>query len=113
MPYYGMPIGTDLEPVAFGFNRGVVTGMLRERLGFDGIVCTDWGLINDAEYLGQPMPARAWGVEHLSPLDRVAMVLEAGCDQFGGEPVPNWWWNWSSSAESARTELTSRRGGCR
>jgi beta-glucosidase len=88
MPYYGMPIGTELEPVAFGFNRGVVTGMLRERLGFDGIVCTDWGLVNDAEYLGQPMPARAWGVDHLSPLDRVAMVLEAGCDQFGGEACP-------------------------
>jgi beta-glucosidase len=88
MPYYGMPVGTDLEPVAFGFNRGVVTGILRERLGFDGVVCTDWGLINDAEYLGQPMPARAWGVEHLSPLDRAQMVLEAGCDQFGGEACP-------------------------
>ena len=30
------------------------------------------------------MPARAWGVEHLSPLDRVEMVLEAGYDQSGG-----------------------------
>ena len=41
-------------------------------------------MLNDAEYLGQPMPARAWGVEHLSPLDRVEMVLEAGYDQSGG-----------------------------
>ena len=88
MPYYGMPIGTDLEPVAFGFNREVVTGLLRERFGFDGIVCTDWGLINDVEYLGQPMPARAWGVEHLTPLERVEKVLQAGCDQFGGEACP-------------------------
>ncbi len=88
MPYYGMPIGTDLEEVAFGFNHGVITGLLRERFGFDGIVCTDWGLINDAEILGQPMPARAWGLEHLSPLDRVERVLEAGCDQFGGESCP-------------------------
>jgi beta-glucosidase len=52
MPYYGMPVGTALEPVAFGFNKGVITGLLRERFGFDGIVCTDWGLINDAELLG-------------------------------------------------------------
>ena len=88
MPYYGMPVGTELEPVAFGFNHGVITGLLRERFGFDGVVCTDWGLINDAELLGQPMPARAWGVEHLSPLDRVEMVLNAGCDQFGGESCP-------------------------
>ena len=36
-----------------------------------------------------PADARAsLGVEHLSPLDRVAMVLEAGCDQFGGEACP-------------------------
>lgn len=34
------------------------------------------------------MPARAWGVEHLSPLDRVEKVLHAGCDQFGGEACP-------------------------
>ena len=40
MPYYGMPAGTELEPVAFGFNHGVITGLLRERFGFDGIVCT-------------------------------------------------------------------------
>lgn len=88
MPYYGMPVGTELEPVAFGFNKGVITGLLRERLGFGGVVCTDWGLITDAELLGQPMPARAWGVEHLSPLERVERVLDAGCDQFGGESCP-------------------------
>jgi beta-glucosidase len=88
MPYYGMPVGTELEPVAFGFNHGVITGLLREGLGFDGFVCTDWGLINDAELLGQPMPARAWGLEHLSPLERVERVLAAGCDQFGGESCP-------------------------
>jgi beta-glucosidase-like glycosyl hydrolase len=112
MPYYGMPVGTELEPVAFGFNRGVVTGLLRERFGFDGIVCTDWGLINDAELLGQPMPARAWGVEHLSPLDRVAMVLEAGCDQFGGEACPELVVELVRTGRISRTESTSRYGDC-
>jgi beta-glucosidase len=88
MPYYGMPVGTQYEEVGFGFNRGVITGLLREQLGFDGIVCTDWGLVTDAEILGQPMPARAWGVEHLDPLERAALILDAGADQFGGEHVP-------------------------
>ena len=88
MPYYGMPIGTELEEVGFGFNKAVVTGMLRERYGFDGIVCTDWGLINDAAIMGAPFPARAWGVEHLSPRERMVKVLAAGCDQFGGEACP-------------------------
>ncbi|MEU0936507.1 glycoside hydrolase family 3 N-terminal domain-containing protein [Embleya sp. NPDC005971] len=88
MPYYGMPIDTEHEAVAFGFNKGVITGLLRERLGFDGIVCTDWGLISDANIMGRPMPARAWGVEDLSVPDRVSRVIEAGCDQFGGEHIP-------------------------
>ncbi|KAK8041944.1 beta-glucosidase D [Apiospora rasikravindrae] len=88
MPYYSRPIGTEYDPVGFGFNKGIVTGLLREELGFDGIVVTDWGLITDANILGQDMPARAWGVEHLTELERAAMVLEAGCDQFGGETRP-------------------------
>jgi beta-glucosidase len=88
MPYYGMPVGTEYEEVGFGFNKSVITGLLRERFGFDGIVCTDWGLLSDASIMGQPFPARAWGVEHLSVEDRMAKVLEAGADQFGGEAIP-------------------------
>ncbi|MFD1937003.1 glycoside hydrolase family 3 protein [Nonomuraea mangrovi] len=85
MPYYGMPVGTDYEEVGFGFNRGVVTGLLRERLGFDGIVCTDWTLVTDRVVFGEAVPARAWGVEHLSPAERALKIIEAGADQLGGE----------------------------
>jgi beta-glucosidase len=88
MPYYGMPIGTQYEEVAFAFNKGVITDLLRGELGFDGIVCTDWGLVTDSTIMGQPMPARAWGVEHLDELSRVEMILNAGCDQLGGEARP-------------------------
>ncbi|WP_223692423.1 glycoside hydrolase family 3 protein [Leifsonia poae] len=88
MPYYGMPVGTEYEEVGFGFNKSVITGLLRERFGFDGIVCTDWGLLSDAEIAGQPFPARAWGVEHLSTRERMVKVLNAGADQFGGEAIP-------------------------
>lgn len=88
MPYYGMPVGTEYEEVGFGFNKSVITGLLRERYGFDGIVCTDWGLISDSEIFGQPFPARAWGVEDLTPRERMIKVIEAGADQFGGEALP-------------------------
>ncbi|MFJ8084149.1 glycoside hydrolase family 3 N-terminal domain-containing protein [Streptomyces sp. NPDC096205] len=88
MPYYGQPVGTDWEEVGFGFNRGVVTGLLRERLGFDGIVCTDWGLLTDHEIFGEVHQARAWGVEHLTVAERAAKALDAGADQFGGEACP-------------------------
>ncbi|MFC9592721.1 glycoside hydrolase family 3 protein [Streptomyces sp. NPDC056944] len=88
MPYYGQPIGTDWEEVGFGFNKGVITGLLREELGFTGIVCTDWGLLQDASIFGERHEARAWGVEHLSVAERAAKALDAGADQFGGEECP-------------------------
>ncbi|MBV9282465.1 MAG: glycoside hydrolase family 3 C-terminal domain-containing protein, partial [Chloroflexi bacterium] len=85
MPYYGMPVGLPLEEVGFGFNRDVITGILRQKYGFDGVVCTDFGLLTDDELEGYPFPARAWGVEHLSREERVQKALDAGVDQFGGE----------------------------
>jgi len=88
MPYYGMPVGTQYEEVGFGFNKSIITGLLREKYGFDGVVCTDWGLLTDSRILGMKMPARAWGVEHLSRAERVQKALEAGVDQFGGEACP-------------------------
>jgi beta-glucosidase len=88
MPYYGIPIGVGLEEVAFGFNKQVVTGMLRERYGFDGVVCTDWGLLTDTQLGNVVWEARAWGVEHLSRAERARKAIEAGVDQFGGESCP-------------------------
>lgn len=80
-----MPINTKYEQVGFGFNKDIITGLLRQKLGFDGIVLTDWGLITDAVIAGQDMPARAWGCEDLSELERLVKILDAGCDQVGGE----------------------------
>jgi len=88
MPYYSRPIGTRFEPVGFSFNKQIVTDLLRGKLGFEGIVVTDWGLITDTTILGQDMPARAWGLEDTSELERAQRIIEAGCDQFGGEARP-------------------------
>ena len=83
MPYYGMPIGLELdgeriEEVGFGYNRQILTGLLREQLGYDGVICTDWGLVTGTVVSGKPLPARAWGVEHLSELDRLVKIIDAG-----------------------------------
>jgi beta-glucosidase-like glycosyl hydrolase len=90
MPYYGMPVGLVLdgepvEEVGFGYNRQIVSGLLRQRLGYDGVVVSDWELINDNHVGDQVLPARAWGVEHLDPHGRLELLLAAGVDQFGGE----------------------------
>ncbi|MGD2202986.1 glycoside hydrolase family 3 protein [Microbacterium maritypicum] len=111
MPYYGMPVGTEYEEVGFGFNKSVITGLLRERYGFDGVVCTDWGLISDSEIFGQPFPARAWGVEHLTPRERMKKALDAGADQFGGEANPELLLELVAEGEvtEARLDVSARR----
>lgn len=86
MPYYGIPVGQTSEDVAFGFNREIITDLLRERYGFDGVVCSDWGLITDSF----AKPAAAHGVENLSEVERAAKVIDAGCDMLGGEASPEW-----------------------
>lgn len=89
MPYYGMPVGTQFEEKGFSFNKAVITGLLREKYGFDGIVCTDWLLLNGLTMFGRELiEAKAWGVEHLTPIERAQVALEAGVDQFGGETCP-------------------------
>ncbi|TLD09651.1 hypothetical protein PspLS_11735 [Pyricularia sp. CBS 133598] len=88
MPYYSRPLGTKYDSVGFSFNKQIVSCLLRETLGVKGIVLSDWGLITDTVILGQEMPARAWGVKHLSELDRALRILDAGVDQFGGEERP-------------------------
>jgi len=88
MPYYGVPVDQTDENVAMSFNKAIITRLLREKYGFDGVVCTDWGLITDVHMGGFIWPARAWGVEHLSGPERVLKALEAGVDQFGGESCP-------------------------
>ncbi|MGP9538770.1 glycoside hydrolase family 3 protein [Brachybacterium sp. AOP43-C2-M15] len=90
MPYYGRPVGLErggerIEEVGFGFNRQMLTGLLRGELGFDGVIVSDWELVNDNHVGEQVLPARAWGVEELTPSQRMARILEAGADQFGGE----------------------------
>jgi beta-glucosidase len=88
MPYYGVPVDQTDENVAMSFNKAIIAGLLRQKYGYDGVVCTDWGLITDLLTPTFTWPARAWGVEHLSEAQRVQKALEAGVDQFGGESCP-------------------------
>ncbi len=81
MLYYGQPIGVTEEEVGFGYNKEIVTDLLRDSLGFKGVVCTDWALVFD----NPAKPASAWGVENLSPKERVKKILDAGVDMLGGE----------------------------
>ena len=78
MPYYGIPTDQTQENVAMGFNKEILTDLLRVELGFSGVVCTDWGIV----------ASRAWGVEDLSVRERYKKSIDAGVDQYGGENDP-------------------------
>ena len=78
MPYYGIPVGITDEDVAMGYNEYILSDLLRNELGFDGVVCSDWGIIS----------GRHWGVDNLSIKERYKKSLIAGIDQYGGEDDP-------------------------
>jgi len=92
MPYYTISVGQDPsgENVGNAYSKYMITDQLRGKYGFDGVVCTDWGI---TRYEGElwEFAGRPWGLEDLTIEELHYKVLMAGCDQFGGnddvEPV--------------------------
>jgi beta-glucosidase len=78
MPYYGIPVGITSEDVGMGYNKEILTDLLREQMDFEGVICTDWGITS----------RMVWGVEELTVAQRYRKAIEAGVDQFGGDHTP-------------------------
>lgn len=80
MPYYARPHETEYEEVGSAYNYGLLTELLRNELGFKGLVNSDTGPINN-------MP---WGVEELTIQERYQKAIKAGTDIFsGGADIKN------------------------
>lgn len=84
MPYYTISYNQSNDMVGNGFNRHLITGMLRDKYNYQGVVCTDWNITHDAPELDSFMVGKPWGVEGLTVAERHYKVLMAGVDQFGG-----------------------------
>lgn len=78
MPYYSLPSGTKYEEVGFAFNKGAITDLLRNEMGFKGIINSDTG----------PLTGMPWGVEKLTKQERYKKAIEAGVNLFSGESDP-------------------------
>ena len=87
--------GRAIEQVGAGFNRQLLTDVLRGQYGFRGVIVTDWAVTNDCSERcrdGAPSGERPsfadvampWGVENLSMRARFVKAVRAGVDQFGG-----------------------------
>ena len=86
MPYYTVPWGRNPSGICVGnsYDAFIVDSLLRRRSGFEGIVCTDWGITSN--YNGDPLTTagKCYGVEHLDVPQRIALIWEAGVDELGG-----------------------------
>lgn len=87
MPYYTISYEADQkngENVGNSYSRFLIGDLLREKLGYEGVVCTDWGITHDMGPEEETFSGKCWGVENLTEAERHMKALEAGVDQFGG-----------------------------
>ena len=85
MPYYGIPMDQTSENVGFAFNKDIITGLLRDKYHYDGVVCSDWGILEGFGIFGfELVEGKSWGVENLTLKQKILKALHAGIDQFGG-----------------------------
>lgn len=79
MPYYGVPMdvtheGVTYDQIGMAFSDQLVTGLLRDSLGFTGYVNSDTGIVTE----------RAWGLEEHSVPQRLAAAINSGSDVLSG-----------------------------
>ena len=87
MPYYTISYNQDKkngENVGNGYSKYLITDLLRNKYGYDGVVCTDWLVTADEGKTPDVFAGKSWGTEKLTVAERHYKVLMAGVDQFGG-----------------------------
>lgn len=87
MPYYTISHNQDTkngEEVGNSYNSYIINDLLRGKAGYDGVVCTDWGITGDEGPAVETFSGKCWGVEKLTEAQRHLQILLAGADQFGG-----------------------------
>lgn len=94
MPYYTVSYGVDTKDgknVGNSYSHYIINDLLREKYGYEGVVCTDWGITQDPAPVMDSFGSRCYGVEDLTEGERHLLAIENGVDQFGGnckvEPV--------------------------
>lgn len=87
MPYYTVSWHQDThnhENVGNSYSRYLIQDLLRSHYGYDGVICTDWGITGDPSDTLDSFGSRCYGTESLSVAERHLRILMNGVDQFGG-----------------------------
>ncbi len=118
MPYYTISTGVDPsgKNVGNSYSRYIINDLLREKYGYDGVVCTDWAITADNRSIDS-FDGKPWGVEELTVAQRHYECLKAGVDQFGGNndkgPVLEAYRMWVDEFGQASAERRFRESACR
>jgi len=86
MPYYTISYAQDTkygENVGNAYSQYILGDLLRKLYGFDGVICTDWGVTHDNHAVDE-FATTCWGVEGINENERHYKAILAGVDQFGG-----------------------------
>jgi len=85
MPYYTISYDRDKNGNAGNsYSKYLITDLLRNKYGYDGVVCTDWGVTADEGKTPDIFAGKSWGMETATVAQRHYKILMAGVDQFGG-----------------------------
>ena len=87
MPYYTVSCDFDEKTgreLGNSYNHHLISDLLRDKYGFEGVVCTDWGITGDPAPVIDSFGSRCYGTEHLTEAQRHLKIIENGVDQFGG-----------------------------
>ncbi|MCD7805763.1 MAG: glycoside hydrolase family 3 C-terminal domain-containing protein [Lachnospiraceae bacterium] len=87
MPYYTISWQRDQknhQEVGNSYSEYLIKDQLRGKYGFDGVVCTDWGITGDPNPEIDAFGSRCYGVENLTVAQRHYLAIRNGVDQFGG-----------------------------
>lgn len=97
-PIVKVGTGPAVSTVGANFDARLLGPVLRGQQGYRGIVISDWAISNDcpvecraptAEHPQMPWHiATPWGTEDLTREARMALTINAGVDQIGGESDP-------------------------
>ncbi len=82
MPYYSVPLAIDMENSAIG-SKAALQDLLRDQMGFEGIIQTDWGMI----WAIQEGLGTMTGEEVSDEQAIIIGVNEARVDGIGGESI--------------------------
>lgn len=91
MPSYSIGIDEDGEAlgdekVASAYSSYKLTDLLRDELGFKGLITSDF-IIVEKNPQAPMMSVRNWGVEDMTAAERRILALKAGLNQFAGEAM--------------------------